>query len=258
MKVFMIAFLVAIFFFTSNSQAIKDPSLVFYLNFEEGSGATTTDQISKIKGDLKNGAKWSPDGKIKKCLLLEQPAQYVEFPAAPELDIVDQITIEEWIFPEQSQGDSDILGRRNAGNVGGYTIQWSAQFTGKPQIETWITVNAGGNWQGTRQKQKIAPELKKWHHIASTYDGKKIRQYIDGELDVEFDAAGKINSVKEVFRVGQAQTNLESMIGRIDEVAIYKKALTQDEIKTDMSQGVIADVSPIGNLLTIWGTIKNR
>ena len=36
-----------------------------------------------------------------------------------------------------------------------------------------------------------------------------IRQYIDGELDVEYTPpAGKINSVDVVFRIGKSQTGL--------------------------------------------------
>jgi hypothetical protein len=238
----------------SCSWAIKDDSLMLYLPFEEGTGEVVRDQSGNgIEGKLVN-AKWSQDGKFGGCLLLESSDQYVEIPVVPELDITDQITIEFWIFPEQSQPDSNILGRRSQSNTGGYCVQWSAQFTGKPQIETWIFL---GGWQGTRQKQQIAPELNQWHHIASVYDGKSLKQYVDGKLDVEMPASGKINSVQEVFRIGQAQTGLPGMIGKVDEVAIYNRALSEDEIKQDMMKGVISPVPPAGNLVTVWGEIKS-
>ena len=234
--------------------AIKDDSLMLYLPFEEGEGEVVMDQSGHgIKGEL-HGAVFSPDGKFGGCLLLESSDQYVEIPPVPELDITDQITMEVWILSERSQPDSNILGRRSQANVGGYCLQWSAQFTGKPQIETWLFI---GGWQGTRQKQSISPEPGKWHHVAAVYDGKSLKQYIDGELDVKMELSGRINSVQEVFRIGMAQTGLPGMVGKVDEVAIYNRALTEEEIKRDMTKGVISPVPPRGSLATMWGRIKS-
>jgi len=188
--------LVFILILVPASWAIKDDALVLYLPFEEGNGDVTVDQSgNNIEGTL-NGATWSNEGKSGGCIHLDADTNYVEFPVAPELDITDQITIEFWIFPEQSQGDSNILGRRSAANVGGYCVQWSAQFTGKPMIETWLNING---WQGTRQKQSVSPELETWHHIASVYDGNSMKQYVDGALDVEVPIPGKIASIQEVL-----------------------------------------------------------
>jgi len=235
------------------SWGIEDDTLVLYLPFEEGSGDVTVDQSgNNIEGEL-NGATWSNEGKFGGCIHLDAETSYVEFPAAPQLDITEQITIEFWMFPEQSQGDSNILGRRSAANVGGYCVQWSAQFTGQPMIETWLHF---GGWQGTRQMQTVSPELEEWHHIASVCDGSSLKQYVDGSLDIEMAVPGAIDSIEEVLRIGNAQTGLAGMIGRVDEVAIYNRALSENEIKQDMSKGVVYPVSPAGNLATAWGKIK--
>ena len=146
------------------------------------------------------------------------------------------------------------MGRRSSANLGGYCLQWSAQFTGAPQIETWINI---GGWQGSRNKQTIKPELEEWHHVSSTFDGDMIRQYIDGKLDVEFaPPKGKINSIEVVFRIGKAQTGLPGMQGLVDEVAIYNRALSVDEINQDMEKGVYFAVSPNDKLATTWGKLK--
>ena len=84
-----------------------------------------------------------------------------------------------------------------------------------------------------------------------------IRQYIDGKLDVEYKPpAGKINSIDVVFRIGKAQTGLKGMVGLVDEVAIYNRALTVDEINQDMDNGVFFAVSPKDKLATTWGQLK--
>ncbi len=241
----------------TNAWALNDDkALMLYFTFEEGNGATTTDVSgNNIKGNLE-GATWSKDGKIGGAIYLEDFEQFVEVEPVPELDITDELTIQAWFFPEESQGDSNLMGRRSSANVGGYCLQWSAQFTGAPQIETWINI---GGWQGSRNKQTIKPALEEWHHVASTYDGEMIRQYIDGKLDVEFKPPnGKINSIEVVFRIGKAQTGLDGMIGYVDEVAIYNRALTADEINQDMENGVYFAVSPNGKLASTWGNLKRR
>ena len=46
------------------------------------------------------------------------------------------------------------------------------------------------------------------------------------------------------------------MIGKIDEVAIYDRALTLDEIKSDMENGVFFSVDPKEKLATKWANLK--
>ncbi len=231
-----------------------DPALMMYFTFDEDDGGKVMDVSGNgIEGTLE-GAIWSPDGKIGGAVYLEDKEQFVEVDAVPELDITDGLTIQTWFFPEESQGDSNLMGRRSGANVGGYCLQWSAQFTGAPQIETWINI---GGWQGTRNKQTIKPELEEWHHVSTTYDGGMIRQYIDGKLDVEFEPPnGKISSIDAVFRIGKAQTGLDGMVGLVDEVAVYDRALIVDEINQDMENGVFFAVSPQDKLAVTWGKLK--
>ena len=252
---FITVFLLITLILSASAWALKDDkALMLYLPFDEGSGAKAKDASGNNLEATLQGATWSKDGKIGACVHLENTAHFVEIDSVPELDITDALTIQTWFFPEQSQGDSNLMGRRTPGNKGGYCLQWSAQFTNAPQIETWIDIVG---FKGTRSKQTIKPELEEWHHVASTYDGNVIRQYIDGELDVEFTPpAGKINSVDVVFRIGKSQTPLGGTVCLVDEVAIYNRALTEDEINQDMNQGVFYAVSPGGKLATTWGNLK--
>lgn len=239
-----------------NAFAINDDeALMMYLPFDQVTGDTSMDASGNDIEAVLHGATFSKDGKIGGCIHLGDNGKYIEIDAVPQLDITDELTFQAWFFPEESQGDSNLMGRRTANNTGGYCLQWSAQFTGAPQIETWINI---GGWQGSRNKQTIKPALKEWHHVASTYDGDMIRQYIDGKLDIEFKPpAGKINSVEVVYRIGKGQTGLAGMVGYVDEVAIYNRALSVDEINQDMEKGVFYAVTPGGKLATTWADLKN-
>ena len=255
MKSVITVFCLIVLSLSLNTWAINDDkALMLYFTFDEDNGGKVKDVSgNNIEGTLE-GAVWSKDGKIGGAVHLEDSEQFVEVDAVPELDITDELTIQAWYFPEESQGDSNLMGRRSSANVGGYCLQWSAQFTGAPQIETWINI---GGWQGSRNKQTIKPALEKWHHVSSTFNGDMIRQYIDGKLDVEFaPPKGKINSIEVVFRIGKAQTGLPGMIGLVDEVAIYNRALSVDEINQDMENGVFFAVDPKDKLATTWGKLK--
>ena len=254
MRLIIIVLALVVLSLSVNTWALNDDkALMLYFTFDEDDGGKVKDVSgNNIEGTLE-GAVWSKNGKIGGAVHLEDSEKFVEVDAVPELDITDELTIQGWFFPEESQGDSNLMGRRSAANVGGYCLQWSAQFTGAPQIETWINI---GGWQGSRNKQTIKPKLEQWHHVSSTYDGDMIRQYIDGKLDVEFGPAGDINSIDVVFRIGKAQTGLAGMVGLVDEVAIYDRALTVEEINQDMENGVFFAVSPGDKLATTWGKLK--
>ena len=49
---------------------------------------------------------------------------------------------------------------------------------------------------------------------------------------------------------------LPGMVGLVDEVAIYNRALSVDEINQDMENGVFFAVSPNDKLATTWGKLK--
>ena len=230
-----------------------DKDLMLYLPFDKDNGDKVMDASENNLEATLHGATWSKDGKIGGCIHLADTEKYLEIDSVPQLDITDELTIQTWFYPEQDQGDSNLMGRRTSDNKGRYVLQWSSQHIGAPQIETWIDI---GGFKGTRNSQTIKPDLNTWHHVASTFDGGMVRQYINGELDVAFDLAGEINSVDVVFRIGRSQTPLAGSVGFVDEVAIYSRALTQDEIKLDMNNGVFFAVSPGGKIATTWGNLK--
>lgn len=77
-----------------------------------------------------------------------------------------------------------------------------------------------------------------WHHVVAVYDGEAKYIYIDGVLDAWTAARGNVvNSTYEV-RIGEnAQATGRYFNGAIDEVAIYQRALSLDEIRSHYSAG---------------------
>ena len=71
----------------------------------------------------------------------------------------------------------------------------------------------------------------KWHLLVGTYDGEKMRLYVDGVLDHEMKATGFINQDDYPVNIGaNAQKKERDFEGWIDELGILKRALTADEV----------------------------
>jgi hypothetical protein len=69
--------------------------------------------------------------------------------------------------------------------------------------------------------------MKTWHHVILVRDGRKIGVYLNGEPEISGHADP--TSGDELFVGGQADSS-NSFEGKIDEVAVYRRALKQDEI----------------------------
>lgn len=76
--------------------------------------------------------------------------------------------------------------------------------------------------------------------------------------EVDGDVPGKLNANDDPWRIGQDCERLNYVFaGIIDEVRLWNRALSEDEINTFMEQGVDAlAVEAGGKLSTTWGYLK--
>ena len=113
-----------------------------------------------------------------------------------------------------------------------------------------------------------------WSYIAITYDGENLRVYINGELDKEArpglqwgDQPRELATVLGNEGIGTIGTIMNGdeaeeafIFGVIDEVSIYDRNLSADEVKQNndtptQASGVVA-VDTAGKLALTWGGIK--
>jgi hypothetical protein len=80
--------------------------------------------------------------------------------------------------------------------------------------------------------------LNTWTYLAATYDGSKLRMYVNGALVRTTNVSGNIVETTGVLRIGGDSMWGEYFQGRIDEVRIYNQTLTQSQIQTDMNTPV--------------------
>ena len=189
-----------------------EKGLVAYWSFDEGKGSTAKD-LSGNGFDLELSDQEWAKGKIGGALKFNGTA--IELESSEKLQLGDAISIEAWLYLEDKSGDytgivykwSDYLLRMDSDAEGG-------NFS--------FFLNLDGGWEP--RVSDGAPELKKWYHVVGVWSGKKSSMWVNG-VNTDADRAGTPTAGAEPVKIG------EGLIGLIDELKIYNRALTADEVK---------------------------
>jgi hypothetical protein len=203
------------------------PGLVAYWTFDEGQGKIAADSSGNgLDGTLNGGAKWVA-GQLGGALAFDGSDDFVEIPHNPLLSITGQITIAAWTnMATTASGEMAIVSK------GG----WAANDLPYELTETpgdvifWQFYND----EGRDSCSPNSPAVGEWHHIAATYDGKVFKCYIDGKLAEEWAYAGTMPKNTASVTIGRRSRGGTFFNGMIDDVAIYDRALTVDEILSIM------------------------
>ena len=100
-------------------------------------------------------------------------------------------------------------------------------------------------------------EVGKWYHAVGVREkGKEIKLYVNGVLEASgADQTGDITSDAPMY-FGDRSAGERGLEGRIDEVALYNRALSDDEILRNYEVKKGMPVEPAGKLSLTWGRIK--
>ena len=69
-----------------------------------------------------------------------------------------------------------------------------------------------------------------WHHVALVRDGEAVRIYLNGNLEMETTTAANFPTGLDQFFIGGRGDNNNNWEGRLDEAAIFDRALTVEEV----------------------------
>lgn len=241
--------LVVLFLFISvHAYAALDlKGLVGLWLLDDGKGDVAKDTSpNKNDGVVDGAAKWDK-GKFNGGLIAS-PQNAVSVPVSESLDtVVDAISVGGWF---RVDADSDTGIRRDSA----YLLEDQSASEATPNA--WaFTVWSGGSY--TLVWGKIEVEQGEWTHIAATYDGKIQSLYVNGELDTTAAKTGKIDTPANALGIGKYSS--EPYTGGLDEIFLFNRALSQDEIKTFMKgyKSALAVMSANDKLATTRGDIKN-
>jgi len=227
-----------------------DPSMVLYLPMDENEGDTAYD-LSEYKNDaaLKGKAKWAP-GKYESGVELGT-SNYLEVKDSDSLDITDALTISCWVRIMGLTGDNQSgIEKGAAWAVGEYNLL--PEYGGGVLLQIFDLPEACND-------DAIAGSIvdQEWHYVTGTWDGKTIIIYIDGEESRTMACKGKLGTNNDSLYIGCRGGSGRWVDGFMDEIKIYNRALSVDEIKVDMETpraNLAVDV--VGKLAVTWGNLK--
>jgi hypothetical protein len=96
-----------------------------------------------------------------------------------------------------------------------------------------IRLEIATNGQQNAVNSLTAIPLNTWTFVAGTYDGTTMKVYVNGNLDNSFSHTGAIDTNNMPLSIGRSGFGSDYFKGMIDEVKIWNRALTVDEIKNE-------------------------
>ena len=228
-----------------------DPRCLAYYTFEEGTGSTTSNQAyagaydlehdpEALDGTIKSGSsptsnQWTAGRFLgKSAVYFNGSTTYVDCSNHPALDAMNEAaTFEAWVYATEEWGGL-ICSREIA--FWFYASTWDLMIWLSAPVVDW-----GHAWT------TVALTEDTWHHVAGTYDGQEIRLYLDGELaSSAWNPSAYSGGIyctwdQRPFIIGGYMlwddTSVCCWEGVIGEVAVYREALSEQEIEQHYQQG---------------------
>ena len=152
---------------------------------------------------------------------------------AAGLDGVNQLTVSAWVNIESNFIATAMVKDREVVLKGGNSGHAYRLMIGADKTVQFVLATDQVGWYEKGANVVTAPSTihsGKWYHIAATYDGKEAAVYIDGKKAASAPLQGKLLSCNEPLYFGSSPEISSAEPGLIDEVAIYSRALTENEI----------------------------
>jgi outer membrane protein assembly factor BamB len=189
----------------------QPPGLVGYWKLDEGSGTTAYDSSGYNNHGIIYGASWT-SGKVNSALSFDGVDDYVDCGTDPSLMPTTAITLETWFKASDVNTYATIVS----------TFYYEGYFLR-------INPNAGIEFApGICYSPPGTIQPGVWYHVVGTFDGTS-KIYVNGKL-VSSQGAGYLAYTGQSLRIGNNPTTGFWFNGIIDEVKIYNRALSAEEI----------------------------
>lgn len=254
---FILILTLAVSLFGTAAFAAASPAdhLVAAWLFDEAIGSKVGDSSGLGHDGVFHNPKWAR-GKIGFAAdIVPGQASYIEVESSPALSPTDEMTITAWIYLNRLTGSDEICTSwpadgcqlfnsriLQAGSYNPATSQWGIEdnhFRFLLEYGSFIFQAGPSADPGSlKLPMEDVVEAGKWIHIAGVYTGSSIDLYVDGELVGSEPSSGKlVQPVNNRLFIGTKSPQApggDAWNGRLDEVAIFNKALNADEIKLVM------------------------
>ncbi len=174
---------------------------------------------------------WVP-GVRGTALSLDGTTSFVSVPDAGALDVTTGLSVSAWVRPGV-QATQYVVKKAAQGTTDGYELGLSSG--GVPFLR--FNHAASGDTFRVNGTSALPANGQAWVHLAGTYDGQRMRIYVNGveQGSVAGPASIATNSLPLV--IGAEPGGVRPFKGAIDEVRLYDRALSATEVATVAAGG---------------------
>ena len=204
------------------------PATAAYYSFHVRAGPTAFDYSGNKNNGTITGASWTT-GKIGNCLSFNGIGDFVTVLDHASLNFgINDFTISAWINTTAANNFTDIVSKYNNDTWKGYSLG----IGDNGNIPVFYIAPVGR--PDTHVDAVTAIDDGAWHHIVGTKSASEIRIYVDSVLENSGALVGDydVSTVSDLI-IGAAPSTPEYYFnGLIDELIIFPRALTAEEILT--------------------------
>jgi hypothetical protein len=217
--------------YSSGAVRFKVPNnlgLVGYWSFNEGTSTIAGD----FSGNGNNGSMsgfsnpstatsgWT-DGRLGNALVFDGSDDHVTVPDSPSLSITGDITVSLWFKTAGGVVGDRLIDPRSSTASNTFNML----FLGGDTVAFTIDTGAGVSSQSPTSYSD-----NNWHHVVGKWDGSDIYLYVDG-VQVDSDPqTGSMDNLSAPLIIGDRFDFVGPFNGSIDEVRIYNRSLSEDEV----------------------------
>lgn len=214
---------------TQNQPASLSNGLVGYWKLDESSWNQTAGEVIDASGNGNHGVSYSgtttTNGKYGNAGSMDGINEGVNLGDDSDFELTT-FTISAWVYRTGTCftfTTCEIFSKGASGNTG-YTFLANNTNNYKPSINL-------------RDNQSVVGttilSTNTWYHVAGSIDGTTVKIYVNGKLETATAQTQTPTFGSEVAKIGNANTNNDlAFQGQIDEVRVYKRALSDADIQT--------------------------
>ncbi|MFA5084632.1 MAG: LamG domain-containing protein, partial [Candidatus Paceibacterota bacterium] len=214
----------------------QNDSMKLWLKFDNNSayGENTT-KAYDYSGNGNNATAYSTaaansTGVLGNAAWFDGVDDYFQAANSASLNPTSQISIEAWIYSTKYPSYDTMVSKH-------YNSQWAMMFYSSDR-KVRFDLFPFYYYNHNIMVGAIVLSANAWHHIACTFDGTNGRIYVDSVLDITgADVSGSIDTTTNALRIGGDSVAGLPFGTYIDEVAIYNRSLSADEIKSHFRGG---------------------
>jgi hypothetical protein len=152
------------------------------------------------------------------------------------LSVTGNLALVAWVRPTSVSGDNGIVGKSDGGAASNRSYYL---YLNEGNLKAKISPSGSGSAQPVGA---TTLSINTWYHVALVYNGTDIRLYLNGALDSGTDNPMSYESgiydSNAPFAIGRRGDGTDYFDGQIDELAVFNRALTADEISSIYENGL--------------------